>query len=383
MDNISNFSFVLPSRIEFGVGKISCLSDELKKLGAKKPLIVTDSGLINTGIITQITRNLNGFEYSIYDKISPNPRDTEINDGGIFARKNNSDCCISVGGGSAMDSAKGIAVMATHSGNIRIYENDENVPGDPLPIISIPTTAGTGAEITFSSVITNLDEKIKFYFRTVKVAAKVAICDPEMTVSMPSHLTASTGMDALTHAIEGLTSIHAEPIASAFALYAIRLISRNIKKAVTDGKDIKARTAMLMGSLLGGLSFSHSSVASVHALAESLGGMYDMPHGVCNSMGLPIIMSWNKKACITKYAEVASAMDISFQSDEVGANKAIDAVRQLAVDVKIPKLSSYNIPSSDFDIIAQKSFENGCNECNPVILSKKDFVAILKEMNTF
>lgn len=381
MNEITNFSFILPSRIEFGVGKISCISDEIIKLGGKKPLIITDPGLIKSGVISQITKNLGEFEYSIYDKISPNPRDTEIDEGGLFARKNNSDCCISVGGGSAMDSAKGIAVMATHSGNIRDYENDDNVPGDPLPIISVPTTAGTGSEVTFSSVITNLNEKVKFYFRTVKVAAKVAICDPEMTVSMPPQLTASTGMDALTHAIEGLTSMHAEPIANAFALYSIKLISRYIKKAVNNGKDIEARTAMLMGSLLGGLSFSHSSVASVHALAESLGGMYDMPHGVCNSMALPTIMSWNKKACLSKYSEVANAMGITFNSDEDGANKAIEAVRQLSIDVKIPNFSSYNIPHSDFDLIAQKSFENGCNKSNPVILSKKDFLAILNEMN--
>lgn len=382
MDNLTNFSFIIPSRIEFGVGKLSCLADEVKKLGAKKPLIVTDPGVIKSGVLDLVLQNLGSTNYAVYDHVSPNPRDTEINNGGLFARQNNSDCCISVGGGSAMDCAKGIAVMATHNGHIRDYENNENVPGTPLPIISIPTTAGTGSEITFSSVITNLEEKVKFYFRSVKVAAKVAICDPKITVSMPSHLTASTGMDAMTHAIEGFTSIYAEPIASAFALHSIRLISRYLKEAVHNGENLEARAAMLMGSLLGGLSFSHSSVASVHALAESLGGMYDLPHGVCNSMGLPVIMSWTKKACVAKYAAIANAMGLAFKSEEEGANKAIEAVKKLSIDVGIPSFSTYNIPSKDFDVIAQKSFENGSNECNPVLLSKDDFVAILNEMNS-
>ena len=382
MDNLTTFSFILPTRIEFGMGKLSYLADELKKLEVKRPLIVTDPGVIRSGVLDHITKHLNNVEFAVYDNVSPNPRDTEIDDGGMFAKTHHADCCISVGGGSAMDCAKGIAVMATHSGKIRDYENDEHVPGIPLPIIAIPTTAGTGSEITFSSVITNVDEKIKFYFRTKKVAAKVAICDPEITLSMPPALTASTGMDAMTHAIEGLTSIYAQPIASAFALHSIRLISSNIEKAVYDGDDIKARSAMLMGSLLGGLSFSHSSVASVHALAESLGGMYDMPHGVCNAMGLPVIMKWTKPACISKYAEVATAMGISYATIEEGADKAIEAIKALSVAVGIPSFATYKIPHSDYDIIAEKSCKNGSNICNPRVFSKQDFIAILTEMDS-
>jgi alcohol dehydrogenase len=381
MNYMNTFRFILPTRIEFGVGTIERLSDEILLLGAKRPLIITDQGIVKSGILERITGKLGNFDYAVFDKVFPNPRDEDIHNGATLAKDFKADCCIAIGGGSPIDCAKGIAVMATHEGEIIDYEGSENVPGTPLPLITIPTTAGTGSEVTLSSVISDLKRRVKFYFRTLKVAAKVAICDPQLTVTMPRLITAATGMDALTHSIEGLTSIYAEPIASAFALHSITLIEKWLRIAVEDGGNIEARSAMLMGSLLGGLSFSHSSVAAVHALAETLGGLYDLPHGVCNSIGLPVIMGRNKDSCITGYSAVANAMGICFDLPENGAQMAIEAVRKLSADVGIPKFKEFNIPREDYDEIAQKSFENSANECNPIVFTKEDYLDILEELS--
>lgn len=375
-----NFSFILPSRIEFGLGKAALLPEEIANLRAKRVFIVTDPGVVKSGIVERITATLSGPHYHVFDKVSPNPRDSDISNGAKEAREFGADCCVAIGGGSAIDCAKGIAVLATHDGEIVDYEGPENVPGTPLPIIAMPTTAGTGSEVTFSSVISNLEKKTKFYFRTIKVAAKVAICDPRLTVSVPSNITASTGMDALTHSIEGLTARQAEPIASAFALHSITLIAKYLRRAVDDGNDLEARSGMLMGSLLGGLSFSHSSVAAVHALAETLGGLYDMPHGVSNAIGLPAIMERNKECCVNEYAAVANAMHIFFASPKEGASLAIHAIRKLSTDIKIPKLSDYGISPKDFKEIAERSCANSSNESNPIVFSADDYMGILGDL---
>ena len=277
MDVMKSFSFVFPVDIEFGVGVVSKLPDILRKLEGKKPLLVTDKGIVGFGILGVIEDVLKTAQvgYDIFDDVSPNPRDQNVHDGAAYARSNGNDCLIAIGGGSPIDCAKGIAVMATHGGIIQDYRGVEKIPGKTLPIISIPTTAGTGSEVTFSSVITDLKERTKFSFRSVKVASKVALCDPELTATMPKALTAATGMDALTHAIEGFTANCSEPIANAVALHSIELINKYLRRAVEDGSDIEARAGMLMGSLLGAISFSHSDVAAVHCIAESLGGMYD------------------------------------------------------------------------------------------------------------
>jgi alcohol dehydrogenase len=375
------FSFALQTRIEFGVGRVKRLQEELSFLGVKKPLIVTDSGVVKSGVLEQVTNAIQGFDYMVFDRVFPNPRDEDIENGGAAARNFKADCCVAVGGGSAIDCAKGIAVMATHDGEIINYEGVENVPGVPLPLVTIPTTAGTGSEVTLSSVISDLRRRVKFYFRSAKVAAKVAICDPELTVTVPRVVTASTGMDALTHSIEALTSRYKEPIASAFALHSITLIKKWLKVAVEDGKNMEARSSMLMGSLLGGLAFSHSSVAAVHALAETLGGLYDLPHGVCNSIGLPVVMRRNKSSCVSEYAAVANAMGLFFSTDEEGAEKAIQTVEQMSSDAGIPSFNEFKIAARDFDEIAQKSFENSANECNPIIFSRDDYLDILSELS--
>jgi alcohol dehydrogenase len=293
-----------------------------------------------------------------------------------------SDCLIAIGGGSPIDCAKSMSIIATHEGVIQDFRGVEKIPGQTLPLIAIPTTAGSGSEVTFSSVITDCSLKTKFSLRSVKIAAKVALCDPELSVSMPRSLTAATGMDALTHAIEGFTATCAEPIANAVALYSIELVSKYLRRAVADGSDIEARAGMLMGSLLGAISFSHSDVAAVHCIAESLGGMYDKPHGVCNAVCLPEVMDYSKESCIEKYARVARAMRLTFASDREGAEAAVAEVRKLYVDVGIPKFSTFEIPSSQYREIAVKSYENLSNASNPRLLSVEDYMEILKRLSS-
>ena len=384
MDIMKTFSFVLPTRIEYGIGCVSRIAEELSLLSSKKPLIVTDKGIVASGLLKKITKPLDeaGIAYDIFDETAPNPRDENVHAGAAVARKAKSDCLIAVGGGSPIDCAKAMSVIATHEGVIQDFRGVEKIPGKTLPLIAIPTTAGSGSEVTFSSVITDFAKKTKFTLRSVKIAAKVALCDPELSVSMPKSLTAATGMDALTHAIEGYTATCAEPIANAVALYSIELVSKYLRRAVTDGADVEARAGMLMGSLLGAISFSHSDVAAVHCIAESLGGMYDKPHGVCNAMCLPEVMNYSKDSCIEKYARIAQAMGLTFASDKEGADAAVAAVSKLSDDVGIPPFSTLEISESLYQEIAVKSYENLSNASNPRLLSVDDYIEILKRLNS-
>lgn len=384
MDILKTFSFVLPTRIEYGVGCVSRLPGELALLGAGKPMMVTDKGIAASGLLERVTRLLDdaGITCDVFDGVEPNPRDENVHRGAEAARAQGNDCLVAIGGGSSIDCAKGMSIIATHGGRIQDFRGVEKVTGAPLPIITIPTTAGSGSEVTFSSVITDTEKKTKFSLRSTRIAAKVAICDPELTVSMPKGLTAATGMDALVHAIEGYTAKCAEPIANAVGLYAVELISKHLRAAVAKGNDIEARAGMLTGSILAAISFSHSDVAAVHCIAESLGGMYDKPHGVCNAVCLPEIMDYSKDSCIEKYARVAAAMGLEFSTQEEGAAAAVDEVRRLSEDVGIPPFSSFGIPESEFREIAEKSFENLSNASNPKVLTVEDYLVILERLNS-
>ncbi|MGB4438371.1 MAG: iron-containing alcohol dehydrogenase, partial [Sedimentibacter sp.] len=278
-----------------------------------------------------------------------------------------------------IDCAKSVGVLLAHNADkIKKYEG-KTAATKPLPLlITIPTTSGTGSELTFSSVITDTVNNYKMTVKSQYTAAKVAICDPELTLSLPSHITASTGMDALTHAIEAYTATCAEPVSDAVALYAIELIYNNLVTAVNNGSDLEARSAMLLGSMLAGIAFSHSDVASVHCVAESLGGVYDLPHGVCNAIFLPYVMDYNMSYCEERYARVARAMGLPFDTDKEGAKAAVEAVKQLAVDVKLPLFSSLNVKESDFEMLSEMSARNISTESNPRPMNKEDYMAVLK-----
>jgi alcohol dehydrogenase len=290
------------------------------------------------------------------------------------------DCLVAVGGGSPIDCAKAAGVVAVFGGTARTYEGRGNLPGDPLPLIAIPTTAGSGSEVTFSAVITDVRRKFKFSIKDPRLAPRVALVDPEMTLTLPPPLTAATGMDALTHAIEAYTVKAAEPIADAAALHAVELIAAHLKSAVSNGQNIEARAGMLLGSLLAAIAFSHADVGAVHCIAEALGGKYDAAHGVCNAVVLPAVMAYNMDYCAGRYARIAAAMGLGFETIEQGARNAVAAVKQLAADVALPDFSELGVKSADFQELARNSAANGSNPDNPRPMSQSDYLALFEKL---
>ncbi|MDO4530424.1 MAG: iron-containing alcohol dehydrogenase [Bacillota bacterium] len=374
------FFFELPTKIEYGPGCLKTLPAYLKKLGGKHPLIITDQGIVKAGLLAQVTALLeeNNFPYAVYDGTEPNPKDTNVRDGAALARACGADCLIALGGGSSIDCAKSVGVLMAHNADdIKKYEG-KTAATEPLPLfITIPTTSGTGSELTFSSVITDTKSKYKMTVKSPYTAAALAICDPELTLSVPASVTAATGVDALTHAIEAYTATCSEPISDAVALHAVRLISDSLRAAFQNGNDLEARSKMLMGSMLAGIAFSHSDVASVHCVAESLGGLYDLPHGMCNAIFLPYVMEYSSAYCPEKYADIAKAMGLSFSTVQEGARAAVEEVKQLCKDVQLPAFKELGVDKSSFEQIAEMSARNISTESNPRPMSKEDYLNVL------
>jgi alcohol dehydrogenase len=383
MNNLSlPFSFSLPTKIVYGPGCLTSLIDELKLYNGRKPIIITDKGVREAGILDKIIVLLeqNNTKYIVYDGVEPNPKDVNVEEGARIAREFGADSIIAIGGGSPIDCAKSIGVLLAHNGDkIKSYEG-KTAATKPLPLlITIPTTSGTGSELTFSSVITDTQNNYKMTVKSQYTAAKVAICDPELTLSLPAHITASTGMDALTHAIEAYTATCSEPISDALALYAIELIYNNLYKAVNEGDNLQSRSAMLLGSMMAGIAFSHSDVASVHCIAESLGGVYDLHHGVCNAIFLPHVMDYNMEYSVERYARIAIAMGYCFENQLEGAKKAVEAVKKLAIDVNLPLFSSLNVETNDFERLAEMSAKNISTESNPRPMKKEDYLTVINK----
>ena len=371
----SAFSFVLPTKIVFGPGCRKTIPEELAELGIKRPLIVTDPGVSAAGVLDKVLAGLPaGFKFQVFDGVEPNPKDINVSEGAKAYSAFNADSIIAVGGGSPIDCAKSIAVLAANAAaDIKAFEG-KNVPSKPLaPFICVPTTSGTGSELTFSSVITDTKNNYKMTVKNAFTAPKTAICDPELTLSVPPALTAATGMDALTHAIEAFTATCSEPISDAAALYAIEIISQSLFQAFRKGYDLEARNQMLMGSMLAGIAFSHSDVASVHCIAESLGGMYDLPHGVCNAIFLPYMMEYNMSYCEKQYGRIAKAMGL-----EDDAKAAVKAVKQLAKDVELPSFASLKVDPADYAKIAYLSAKNLSTGSNPRPMSEQDYLTVIK-----
>ncbi len=374
------FEFTLPTKIVYGRGVLKQLPEEIRLAGGSKILVMTDPGLVKAGITAKVTDLLdqNGFTYTLFDGIEANPKDVNAEEAARAARTIDADCLLAVGGGSPIDCAKAVGVLLAHDAEfIKPYEGKTAATLQGPPLITVPTTSGTGSEITFSSVITDTKNNYKMTIKSPYTAATTAVCDPELTLSVPASVTAATGVDALTHSIEGFTAKNSEPIGDAAALYSIELIAGNLVKAVEDGSDIEARSNMLMASMLGGISFSHSDVASVHCIAEALGSLYDLPHGTCNAIFLPYVMEYNMDYCQDRYARVATAMGLSWETEAEGAKKAVDFVKQLTRDVKLPTFASLDPDPADFPKLAEMSVNNGSNDDNPRPMTAHDYEVLL------
>ena len=373
--------FVLNETSYHGAGAIAEIATETRSRGFKKAFVCSDPDLVKFGVTQKVLDVLdkNGMAYELYSNIKPNPTIENVQTGVQAFKDAKTDYLIAIGGGSSMDTAKAIGIIINNPEHEDVIslEGAVDTKNKSVPIFAVPTTAGTAAEVTINYVITDAAKNRKMVCVDPHDIPVVAFIDPDMMSSMPKGLTAATGMDALTHAIEAYTATCSEPIADAVSLYAIELIYNNLKTAVFEGDNLQARSAMLMGSMLAGIGFSHSDVASVHCISEALGGMFDLAHGVCNAVLLPHVMEYNKDYCVAKYARVAKAMGFEFKSDDEGADLAVKAVQQLALDVKLPLFSELNVEPKDFDILADKSAINISTESNPRPMSKEDYLNVL------
>lgn len=339
-------SFVSKSHV--GWGAIQHLNEEVKALGTKKVLVVTDPFLVEIGMIDKILNQLDSdFEINLYTNVSPEPTLAMGEALVEFTRENNSELVIGIGGGSALDLAKISAVLATHDGEVKDYLNltgGRQLENRGIPKILIPTTSGTGSEITNISVLAL--ETTKDVITHDYLLADVAIVDPELTLTLPPKITASTGVDALTHAIEAYISVNASPTTDALAIKAIQLISNSIRKAVWEGNDINARTDLSYGSYLAGLAFYNAGVAGVHALAYPLGGKFHIAHGDSNAILLPYVMGYIRSSCKKRMTDIYAAMGFNpiQLSEEEASIKCVEELRRLVKDVAIPlSLKEFNI----------------------------------------
>ncbi len=352
------FSFTGARKIVFGNGSFQQLPQHIRELQAKRPLIVLDKQLAATGMKEQVLVLLkkNGMECQIFDKVDPEPKISLADEGAKLALKAKCDIVIGIGGGSAMDVAKAIAVLAANKGKAVDYLGLNKVPGPGLPKIMIPTTAGTGSEVTFTSVFVRPDLKKKEGMNSPFLYPDLALLDPLLTVSLPPGPTASTGIDALCHAIESYTSINASPMSELLSLEAIALISENLRTAVHDGTNIVAREKMLLGSLYAGLGLANAGVTAVHSLSYPLGGKYGIPHGLANTVLLPHVMSFNISGAQEKFVDIAEAMGEMVEGLPLreAAYLAVEAVNALVEDCGIQtNLEDLGISEDDFEEMAK------------------------------
>jgi len=369
--------------IHFGYGVADRTGELARSFGVSRALLVTDPGIRAAGICGQIEAALaaSDIAYEIYDQVSPNPRDYECLAAAERARESGAQAIVAVGGGSPIDVAKAAVGLATNPGAVVDWLPPRTFTEMPLPLIAVPTTAGTGSEVTRSSVINDSDRQIKISLRDWNIAPKIAIVDPGLTLGLPPLLTASTGMDALTHAIEGYTCNRHNPISDGLALHAMRLIGPSLPVAVANGSDRAAREQMMMGSTIAGMAFSNTDVAAVHCIAESLGGRYDTPHGIANSTFLPWIFAHNAPADPRRHADVAIALGVATEDDEpaAAAEQASRFLVELGQTIGIPKFRELpGIEEDDFPWIASASVANLSNISNAREMGEADYLGILE-----
>jgi alcohol dehydrogenase class IV len=351
------FSFTGAKKIIFGSGFFHGLVNHIKELNAKNPLVVIDKNLAQAGFQEKVSNLLipEGMKYTVYDKVEPEPRIELADEGAALAVKNKCDLVIGIGGGSAMDVAKAIAVIATNKGSAVDYLGLNKVARPGLPKIMIPTTAGTGSEVTFTAVFVRKNLKKKEGMNSPYLYPELALLDPELTLSLPPRPTAETGIDALCHAIESYTSVNASPMSELFSLDAIAIIAGNLRTCVHDGKNLQARENMLLASLYAGLGLANAGVTAVHSLSYPLGGKYGIGHGLANTLMLPSVMAFNLPAALDKFADIADAMGEAVDDLPVreSAYLALEAVEALIEDCGIASsLADCGIKEKDFPALA-------------------------------
>ncbi|MFD1675162.1 iron-containing alcohol dehydrogenase [Alicyclobacillus fodiniaquatilis] len=379
------FTYQCNTRIHFGVGTIQSLAQQLNDGGfGRRLMLVTDKGLIQAGLVEQIEQHLktNGFSITLFHEVKPNPRDTDCLMGAEMFRANWCDALLAVGGGSAMDTAKAIALLARHGGTPADYVDGGRMYGEIAPIACVPTTAGTGSEVTRGAVITEASSHRKLTLKHEWLRPQIAVLDPALTCTVPKPLTAATGVDALVHAIEGFTCKKTQPISQALAAQAMPLIWRALPLAYRAPDNIEARSDMLLGSLLAGLAFGSADVAGVHCLAEALGGLYDTPHGLANAVFLLPMLRYNIVGNESLHAQVARHMGVAQRDDEDedAALVLIDALAAWLKALDIPPLSHIDkVQRSDSERMVELAMANSSTASNIRPLTESAYRKILEE----
>lgn len=378
-----SYRFILNEVSYFGPGARKELPEVLNRLGGKKVFVVTDKGLLKFGVAKMETDVMDeaGIPYEIFSEVKPNPTVTNVKDGLKAFKESKANVIVAIGGGSAMDTAKGIGIVANNPefGDIVSLEGCAPTKYKSVPIVALPTTAGTAAETTINYVIIDEDKQKKMVCVDPNDIPAVAIIDAELMYSLPKGLTAATGMDALTHAIEGYITKGAWEMSDMFELEAIRMISKYLPVAVEEPTNADARNGMAVAQYIAGMAFSNVGLGLVHGMAHPMGSLFDVPHGVANALLLPTIMEFNMPACLNKYPEIAKAMgiDVSGMTKEQASQAACDAVKDLAIKVGIPQhLSELGITAEDIPALAQQALEDVCTPGNPRDVTLDDIKAL-------
>ena len=376
--------FLVPE-IVYGVGALQLVGHHAGNFGATKVLVVTDPGIHAAGWVSKVEKSLgeSGIPYVVYMNITPNPKDREVMEGAEICRLEGCDLIVAVGGGSPMDCAKGIGVMTGNTGHILDYKGVDEVPNPGPPLIFVPTTAGSSADVSQFAIVTDTSKNLKTAIVSKMVVPDIALVDPETTLTMSKELTAATGMDALCHAFEAFVSTASSALTDMAALSAVRIISKDLLEAYRNPGQLTFRNQMMMASLMAGLAFSNASLGLVHAMAHSLGGLLDLPHGECNAVLLEKVVAFNYSTVPEKYDQLAAAMGLDVEGEVPQDRAAIleNEIGSLREQLGISSsLADRGGSLSDISLLATYAFDDPCLATNPRVATQEDILGVFREV---
>ena len=378
----------MPRLLHIGAGAVAEIATVLGRLGVRVPLIVTDGFMVSSGTLAKVTDPLDraGLAWQVFSDTVPDPTDTVVEAGVGALKAGPYDCLVALGGGSPIDTAKAISVLAANGGKMRDYKVPHEIPQPGLPVIAIPTTAGTGSEVTRFTVITDTERDEKMLIMGLACCPAAAIVDYELTYSMPWRLTADTGIDSLTHAIEAYVSKRASPFTDGVAKSAMALIARHIRNACHEPRSAKAREAMMLGATQAGMAFSNSSVCLVHGMSRPIGAFFHVPHGLSNAMLLPEITAFSAPAALERYADCARAMGVAAEDEgnQSAVARLLDELRALNVDLKVPSPRDYGIDAQRYaelmPVMASQALASGSPGNNPRVPTQDEIIELYKRI---
>jgi alcohol dehydrogenase class IV len=378
---IKPFQFTASTRLRFQSGGIQAVAEEVKAIGGRRVLLVTDPGVKSSGLLDRAVKPLekDGIPYITYSEVEPNPSLEVVEKGFALLKQESCDCLVALGGGSSIDTAKAIGVLATHPGPLFTYEGANKIPNPILPLLAIPTTAGTGSEVTGGAVITDKTRNYKAAFRSAYLVPQVALLDAELLLTLPPSVLAATGMDAFTHAYEAFVSPVTNPLPQALAYESMRLIGQHLRRFYANPSNLEAAEAMMIASTMAGIAFFNGRVGVIHAMSHPLGGHFNVPHGLANAILLPYCMDFTRMAVPELFCRIAEAMDenVRGMSLEAASKKAVEAVRSLLADLNIPKsLREVGAKREAIDVLTRDAVTTGIHLTTPRKVGAEDIKAL-------